>query len=140
MNTFTKGPLQVTGTLNYIGAFDVTDPSSSALLGYDQSTCATALANQGGTAGTAYQNMLPDQIPANTSCRVNAFVTFDLYANYQANKNLSIHASVLNLFNAPAPLDWATYGGALGSVPWNPSMALQGAIGRFMSVGATYTF
>jgi iron complex outermembrane receptor protein len=51
-----------------------------------------------------------------------------------------VHGSVTNLFNTKAPLDWATYGGALGEVPWNPSLHLQGAIGTFFNVGATYKF
>jgi iron complex outermembrane receptor protein len=45
---------------------------------------------------------------------------------------------VLNLFNHGAPLDWATYGG--GAAPYNPSLHQQGAIGRFTTIGASYTF
>jgi hypothetical protein len=47
---------------------------------------------------------------------------------------------VVNATNAKAPLDWGTYGGALGEVPWNPSLHTQGAIGAFFTLGATYKF
>ncbi len=56
------------------------------------------------------------------------------------NSNFNVHGSVTNLFGAKAPLDWVTYGGALGAVPWNPSLHLQGAIGTFYNVGASYSF
>jgi iron complex outermembrane receptor protein len=79
-------------------------------------------------------------IPAAASCTVNHFTTVDLYGSWDLTKHLNLHGSVTNLFNAKAPLDWATYGGALGEVPWNPSLHLQGAIGTFFTLGATYKF
>jgi iron complex outermembrane receptor protein len=79
-------------------------------------------------------------IPSATSCTVKHFTTFDLYGRWDVTNKLNVHASVLNVFNAQAPLDWATYGGALGAVPWNPSLHSQGAIGAFFTLGATYKF
>ena len=79
-------------------------------------------------------------IPNGVGCTVRSFTTFDAYVRYQISRQFSIHASVVNLFNASAPEDWATYGGADGSVPWNPSFHAQGAIGRFFGIGATYNF
>jgi iron complex outermembrane receptor protein len=73
-------------------------------------------------------------------CTVNHFTTWDLYARFDATDKLSFHGSVTNLFNAKAPLDWVTYGGALGEVPWNPSLHYAGAVGTYFSLGATYTF
>jgi iron complex outermembrane receptor protein len=48
-----------------------------------------------------------------------------------------VHGTVLNVFDKPPPLDMQTYGSA-----GNYSGAFHdaGAIGRFFSVGATYTF
>ena len=74
------------------------------------------------------------------SYSVAHFVTLDLYARVDLNQKLSLHASALNVLNEKAPLDWATYGGALGGVPWNPSLHTQGAIGPFYSLGASYKF
>jgi iron complex outermembrane recepter protein len=73
-------------------------------------------------------------------CSVKHFTTLDLYGRYDISGHLSLHASATNVFNAKAPLDWATYGGQGGLVPFNPSLHLQGAIGAFFSVGATYNF
>jgi outer membrane receptor protein involved in Fe transport len=80
------------------------------------------------------------QIPAGTSCNVNHFTTVDLYGRVDVTEHLQVHASVVNATNAKAPLDWGTYGGALGEVPWNPSLHTQGAIGAFFTLGATYKF
>lgn len=71
---------------------------------------------------------------------VDAYITYDLYAHYDVSDHLSLHASALNVFNEKAPLDWVTYGGALGAAPWNPSLHGQGAIGRFFTLGASYKF
>ena len=134
-NTFERGPWQITGTLNYTSSFGVTDPSAG------MATCLDALAHSGGAASRPYQGVLAGGvIPKGVSCRVGSFTTFDAYVRYQVSRQFSIHGSVVNLFNAHAPEDWATYGGAEGTVPWNPSFHAQGAIGRFFSIGATYNF
>lgn len=140
-NTIGQGPWQVTGTLNYIGAFSVTDPSAVAFTGAPQDTCLNALTDAGGAASIYYANQLGAGIvPSAVSCRVAHFTTFDLYGRFAVGSHLDIHGSVLNVFNAKAPLDWATYGGALGLVPWNPSLHFQGAVGTMFTLGATYTF
>jgi iron complex outermembrane receptor protein len=134
-NTFERGPWQVTGTLNYVGSYGVTDPSAG------MATCLDALAHGGGAASLPYQGVLASGvIPNGVGCRVKSFTTFDAYLRYQVSRQFSVHASVVNLFNASAPEDWATYGGAEGAVPWNPSFHAQGAVGRFFRIGATYDF
>ncbi len=135
VNTFARGPWQVTGTLNYISSFDLTDPS------FGVNDCAAGL--NIGAGATAYQAQLgstPPVIPNGVKCKVDSLTTFDVYGRYEVTKQLSIHASVLNLFNAGAPQDWGTYAGARGVAPWNPSLHTQGAIGRYLSIGATYAF
>jgi len=134
-NTFERGPWQITGTLNYTSSYGVTDPSAGMV------TCLDALANSGGAASLPYQGVLANGVvPNGVGCRVRSFTTFDAYLRYEISRQFSIHASVVNLFNASAPEDWVTYGGDGGTVPWNPSFHTQGAIGRFFSVGATYNF
>ena len=137
--SFSRPTWAVTGTLNYVDSFKDIDPSAAAFGEAPQATCLDALTNGGGFAGTVYANQLAaGNIPSNVGCTVGNFITYDLYGVYNINKNLSLHASALNVFNAKAPLDWVTYGGALGAVPWNPSMHLQGAIGQFFTLGFDY--
>jgi iron complex outermembrane receptor protein len=59
-----------------------------------------------------------------------------MYAEYTFSDHLRVHSSVLNLFDKPPPLDLQTYGSA-----GNYSNAFHdaGAIGRFFSIGVTYT-
>jgi len=68
-------------------------------------------------------------IPSAVSCKVQHFTTFNLYGKWDVTDHLNLHGSITNLFDTKAQLDWATYGGAPGAVPWNPSLHLQGAIG-----------
>jgi iron complex outermembrane receptor protein len=140
-NTVGLGSWSVTATINYISSFNVTDPSLIAFEGIPADTCLNSLTNQGGSAGTDYAGPLNNGvIPGAVSCNVNHFTTVDFYGRWGVTDHLELHGSITNAFNTKAPLDWATYGGALGEVPWNPSLHLQGAIGAFFSVGATYKF
>lgn len=140
-NTIGQENWSLTATVNYVSSFSVTDPTLIAFEGIPAATCLDALTNEGGAAGTDYQGVLANGvIPPQTSCTVKHFTTVDLYGSYDISKHFNVHASVTNLFNTKAPLDWATYGGALGLVPWNPSLHLQGAIGTFFTLGATYKF
>jgi iron complex outermembrane receptor protein len=70
-------------------------------------------------------------------CQVAHFTDVDLYGEYAFNTHFRAHASVLNVFNEPPPLDLQTYGSA-----GNYSNAFHdaGAIGRFFNLGVTYTF
>jgi iron complex outermembrane receptor protein len=146
-NSFGRGNWSLTATMNYISSFSVIDPSATAFNQGPMDTCLNSLSNQGGAAGTDYSNVLGNGIiPPQTSCTVKHFTTLDLYGKIDVTEHLNIHASILNVTNTHAPLDWATYGGGggvtpgTGSVPWNPSLHLQGAIGPFFNLGVTYKF
>jgi iron complex outermembrane receptor protein len=130
-NTWARGPLDLTLTTNYISGFSLNDPSAGV------TDCPTAL-SVGAGSDAFDQQISAGTVPAGVSCRVGSFITFDLEGRYAVSKNLSINGSILNLFNQGAPDDWTTYGG--GNAPYNPSLHGQGAIGRFMTIGATYTF
>ena len=131
-NSVSHGDAEVTATMNYISGYSYTDPSFSG--GVD---CANAIGF--GSAATAFSQFTNnDQVPPGIACKVGSFFTFDLAAHYDVTKHINVHASVLNLFNKGAPLDFATYGG--GTAPYNPSLHQQGAIGRFVTVGGNYTF
>jgi iron complex outermembrane receptor protein len=116
-----KGPLTVSTTVNWVGSFSVIDPSSAYA-----ATCADAI---GAVFPTAPQEF----------CRVRHFTSIDLYGEYRLSKQLSLHASAINLFNAPPPLDFQTYGGAFSTF-YNPALHQAGAVGRFVNVGLNYKF
>lgn len=117
-----RGPFELTSTVNYISSFNLTDPS----IGLD--TCSESVQNSGKWVNN-YEG--PSQY-----CRVEHFIDVDMYAEYTFSDHLRVHSSVLNLFDKPPPLDLQTYGSA-----GNYSNAFHdaGAIGRFFSVGVTYT-
>jgi iron complex outermembrane receptor protein len=140
-NTIGQENWSVTATVNYISSFNVTDPTLIAFEGIPAATCLDALTNEGGAAGTDYAGALgAGTIPAATSCTVKHFTTVDLYGSWDLTQHLNLHGSITNLFNTKPPLDWGTYGAQLGEIPWNPSLHLQGAIGTFFTLGATYKF
>lgn len=123
------GPWDATMSMNYVGRFNLTDPTNG------EPTCEAAI--QLGGAATRF-------LSAPTGgyqqyCEVAHFTDFDLYLRYAVSKNLAVHASVLDLFNSQPPVDITTYG-ASGNPPYNPAMAQAGAIGRFFLLGATYTW
>ena len=51
-------------------------------------------------------------------------------------RNVEVYGAVKNLFDRLPPYDPQTY----GAVNFNPTFHLAGAIGRFFSVGARYTW
>jgi len=125
---YARGPLDVTTTVNYTSGFSGLDPSS----GIDD--CATSSA---GITGRAYFSGLvqPDRF-----CRIASFTAVNLNVNYKLTQNLSLKGSILNLFDREPPLDFNTYGNSSVQTPYNASLHQAGAVGRFFSLGANYTF
>lgn len=133
--TWDKGPLQVATTFNYISSFSLTDPSGSNA-GVPVLTCADGV-QQGGY----YAAWFPGASATPTQsqyCKVGAFLDTDLSVSYKFGKQWVVHGAITNLFNQAPPLDLNTYGG--GNLPYNPSMHMVGAVGRFINVGASYKF
>jgi len=118
-----KGAWTVTSIFNWMSGFDLTDPS------YGLTDCAT---------GASANGWFPGNPPPSRYCRVKPFLETDLSVRYKVSKNLTLHSSVINLFNQSPPVDLNSWSG--GQLPFNPSMHLPGAIGRFIAVGATYNF
>jgi iron complex outermembrane receptor protein len=131
VNTFQRERWSVTGTLNYIGGFDLTDPSSGL------NDCAAGLTIGAGSRPYASQ-LQNGTIPSGVRCRVSAFATVNLVGALDVTKQLRLQASILNVFDAKAPDDWATFGGA--GRPYNRVLHSQGGIGRFFGVKASYVF
>ncbi|HEL4806398.1 TPA: TonB-dependent receptor [Stenotrophomonas maltophilia] len=67
--------------------------------------------------------------------KISSFTTFDLSGRWNITEAFELNASVQNVFDRIAPLDPTTYGG----VNYNP-LHFSGAIGRYFTVGAKYTF
>lgn len=116
----------ITGTINYIGTYDVTDPSAGLF------TCQASLA----FAATPGGSYFPHGNAPNGFCNVASFTDFDLYASYALDKSWTVHGNIQNLFDRDAPLDIQTY----ASTNFNPSLHMEGAIGRFFNVGVSYKF
>ena len=121
--TWDRGPWSATATVNYIGHFNLLDPS----IGID--TCGESILSEDRWVGT--------YTGPNSFCEVDTFVDVDLYAEYKFSEHFQVHGSVLNVFDKPPPLDLQTYGSA-GN--YDNAFHDAGAIGRFFSLGATYTF
>jgi iron complex outermembrane recepter protein len=129
--TWDKGPASVTATLNYIGNWSVTDPSSG------QFTCAEAIyGNSTSEYGPKFESGAP--FPG-SYCNVGVFVDVDLTGRYQINDHFSVHAAVTNLLNRPPSFDDVTYGGG-GGAAYSAGLEQAGAVGRFITVGAGYKF
>ncbi|MCX2921424.1 TonB-dependent receptor [Stenotrophomonas rhizophila] len=109
--TWKQGPWSVSGVANYISKMENTD-----FRGPDGS----------------YQFAYADGTDVT---KISSFTTFDLSGRWNITEAFELNASVQNLFDRIAPLDPTTYGG----VNYNP-LHFSGAIGRYFTVGAKYTF
>jgi len=125
---YNRGPLDVTATVNYTSGFSTTDPALGAF------DCASTALDVGGR--TYFQGLVQ---PANY-CNVSSFTATNLNVAYKVTENLTIRGAILNLFDKEAPYDVATYGNAGAQTSYNASLHQPGAVGRFFSLGANYTF
>jgi iron complex outermembrane receptor protein len=122
-----KGPLTISPSLNFVGHFSITDPSSGI------PDCGSAL---------GYFGRFPGGLtPQNAQyCTVKYFLETNLYGAYQMSDAFQLHAAITNLFNKQPPVDIQTYGGGSNFYPYNPAMHQDGAVGRFFTLGFTYDF
>ena len=125
---YARGPLDVTATVNYTSGFSTIDPALGA------TDCDSTALDVGGR--TYFQGLIQ---PANY-CNVSSFTVTNLNVAYKVTDNLTIRGAILNLFDKEAPYDVATYGNAGAQTSYNASLHQPGAVGRFFSLGANYTF
>jgi iron complex outermembrane receptor protein len=131
--TWDKGPATATVTVNYIGAFTLTDP----LEGWN--SCLVAMQESGDSYGAAITPGVTTLPPAwYQYCSVHHFTDVNLYAKYAVTDHLSVHGSITNLFNTNPPVDLETYGG--GAFYRYTTLEQDGAVGRFFLAGVTYRF
>ncbi len=112
--TWERGPMRVSGVVNYRGKFDNTAFKD------DPAGCAFTFA---------------DGSDAPNGCKIGSFTTLDLTARYKVTEKAELFASIQNLFDKEPPLDPLTYGAA----GYNP-VDYSGALGRYFNVGMRYTF
>lgn len=125
---YSRGPLDVTTTVNYTSSFSGLDPS---VHGDD---CASTGLDVGGR--TYFQNLVQPDV----YCKISSFTTTNLNIGYKVSDNLTLRASILNLFDKAPPYNISTYGNAGPQTSYNASLHQAGAIGRFFSLGMNYTF
>jgi iron complex outermembrane receptor protein len=125
------GAVSLSGTVNYVGSFSVVDPSSG------QGTCTLALEDRFPSQYGGGSFVTPPF--SNSLCSVASFTDVDFYGRYNFTDKFSVHASILNAFNRPPPLDPVTYGGG-GGAAYSAALEQAGAVGRYFVVGASYKF
>jgi iron complex outermembrane receptor protein len=138
--TWDRGPFAVTGSVNYVGPIKMIDH-----VGEVSETDGTTVFN--GNTGVEYPDNGSGQLNCGVftasgsiynGCKLPSFTTFDLFAKWSPTKNLDINFSIQNLFDKKAPFDpylVLTYG-----INYNQTWHQSGAVGRFFTVGAKYTF
>lgn len=115
--------------INFGATWDISDFSVSAIANYRSSI------DNKTAKGEDCASNYADGSPAPGSCKLASFTTVDLSGNWQATDAFSVFASVQNVADRIAPLDPLSYGG----FNYNP-LDSSGAIGRFFTLGARYTF
>ncbi len=126
-----------TGTIigNYVGSYDLTDPSAGVF------TCDDGI-NASNGQRFANTDVYPQQY-----CKVDAFWFWNLNLQYQFNKQTMVQFSVNNLFNQKPPTDMGSYAGTGLSntsnqtgAAYNPSLHGIGAVGTSFVLGLQYNF
>jgi len=112
--TWDRNDWRLSANLNYRGPIDNTYFKN------DPDGCASTFANG-------------EDAPSN--CELASFTTVDLVFRWKPQARWEIYGSIQNVFDKQAPLDPLTY----GAVSYNP-LDYYGAIGRFFTLGARYTF
>ncbi|WP_246193011.1 TonB-dependent receptor [Pseudoxanthomonas yeongjuensis] len=86
-------------------------------------------------ADTECANHFADGTDAPTGCELKSFYTIDLSGRWKPTDSWEIFGSIANVTDRIAPLDPLTY----GAINYNP-LDFSGAIGRYYTLGAKYTF
>jgi iron complex outermembrane recepter protein len=144
--TFDRGPWAVTGAINYVGSIKMIDHKGETTpQDLDATTGLPTGTITNPNTGVTYPDVgqyacgvfHPDGTIYN-GCKLGSFTTFDLFAKWTPIKNLDINFSIQNLFDRKPPFDpylVLTYG-----INYNQTWHQSGAVGRFFTVGAKYTF
>jgi iron complex outermembrane receptor protein len=126
--------------VNYVGSMKLIDHQGESLVDNGDGTVSTTTGEGsyfavGGVNAPVCGVYTPAGLPFH-HCESGSFLTFDLSGKLSPGQHVEVTASIRNLFNRTAPLNPYTYGGQ----NYNPAWTQDGAIGRFLTVGARYTF
>jgi iron complex outermembrane receptor protein len=139
--TWDRGPWAVTGAVNYVGPLKMIDHKGETVTDNGDGTVTdntNGLVQQYNGNGNLGCAVYDNAGNAFNRCRVPSFTTFDLFTKWTPIKNLDINFSIQNLFDRKAPFDpylVLTYG-----INYNQTWHQAGAVGRFFTLGAKYTF
>ncbi len=134
-----RGPVTITGMVNYTGPMKMVD-SNGEQAHVESPGIVTDAANHiyfpnNGDLSCGVYDLSGN--PFN-GCKLKSLATFDLYAKWTPMKNLDLNFSIQNVFNTKAPFDpylVLSYG-----TNYNQTWHQSGAIGRYFTVGARYSF
>jgi iron complex outermembrane receptor protein len=139
--TLDRGPWGVTGTVNYVGPIRMVDHKGETT---PSDGAGSGTITNPNTGVTYPDNGQYDCGVFDTSgnvyggCKLPAFTTFDLFARWSPMKNLDINFSIQNLFDKKPPFD--PYLAIPYGINYNQSWHQAGAVGRFFTIGAKYSF
>jgi iron complex outermembrane receptor protein len=137
--TWDRGPYAATVVVNYVASLKLVDHKGEQATNNGDGTVTDntnglTYASNGSTDCAVFDTAgNPSQ-----GCKVPSFTTFDLFGKWNPSKNWEINASIQNLFDKKAPFDpylVLTYG-----INYNQTWHQSGAVGRFFTIGAKYTF
>lgn len=140
------GLVAITTVVNYVGKIKMVDhkgeqtpqdvdPDTGALVG------TISNGNTGATYPDAGQydcGVFDTSGNIYSGCKLPSFTTVDLFARWTPVKNLDINFGIQNLFDKKAPFD--AYLAIPYSINYNQTWHQSGAVGRFFTIGAKYTF
>lgn len=116
--------------VNFGATWDIGSFSVSSVVNWRDS-----IKNVSEEADTDCANHFADGTDAPNGCELKSFYTIDLSARWRPTDAWEIFGSVANVTDRIAPLDPLTY----GAINYNP-LDFSGAIGRYYTVGAKYSF
>lgn len=137
--TWDRGPWAVTGAVNYVASIKMIDHKGETTDSNGDGTITN------GNTGVVYPDagqyncgVFDTSGNAYGGCRLPSFSTFDVFAKWTPIKNLDINFSVQNLFDRKAPFD--PYLAIPYGINYNQTWHQAGAVGRFFTLGAKYSF
>jgi iron complex outermembrane receptor protein len=142
-----QGPFSVTGAINYVGPIQMLDHrGETATIDTDATGAPTGTITDASNGLTwNYDGRSSLQCGAYNltgqpynNCKLPSFTTVDVYGKWTVLKGLDLSLSVQNLFDRKAPFD-AYLVNSYG-VNYNQGWHQSGAVGRYFTVGAKYSF
>ena len=144
--TWDRGPWAVTGAINYVGAIKMIDHKGETTpqdIDPDTGLPTGTISNP--NTGVTYPDngqydcgVFDASGNVYSKCRLPSFTTFDLFAKWTPIKNLDINFSIQNLFDRKAPFH--PYLAIPYGINYNQTWHQAGAVGRFFTIGAKYSF